>query len=408
MTQAADKPTSAFKYAAPDEAIAALLEELSPVGTESLSLADAAGRVLAEQIVADRDSPPCNVSAMDGYAVRLTDLSQSSLPVAGEAVIGQPPPKLPAGKTMRIFTGGPVPDGADAVIRREDVDEQPETIALRIDANAIEPGQNVRRTGENLQAGHVVVEPGVLIDASVMSAAASFGAARINVYRRARVGIIVTGDELHDVASHPQPWQLRDSNGPTLMAMLSAAPWLTLNPAQRVADDAQALSEVLGQALADCDAVILTGGVSMGDHDHVPQVVADAGAQIVFHKLPIRPGKPLLGAVGPAGQAVVGLPGNPVSVMVTGRRFAAAALRKRAGCDRPELPPAQAAVRESDDKTLSLYWYRLVRCVEPGAVELVANRGSGDLVAAARSDGFVEIPPREHGAGPWPYYPWSL
>jgi molybdopterin biosynthesis enzyme len=100
------------------------------------------------------------------------------------------------------------------------------------------------------------------------------------------------------------------------------------------------------------------------------------------------------------------LPGNPVSVMVTGRRFAAAALRKRAGFDRPDLPPAQAAVREPDDRTLSLYWYRLVRCVEPGVVELVPNRGSGDLVAAARSDGFVEIPPRRHGAGPWPYYPW--
>ena len=399
--------TSKAPLAAPDEALAAILPLLQPVAAESLPWPEAAGRVLAQSVVADRDSPPCDNSAMDGYAVRLADVRPEGVAVAGEVLIGCPPPALPSGQALRIVTGAPLPLGAEAVIRREDVEEQPSKIVVR-PGMELKPGQHIRRQGENLRQGQTVVDAGRAINAAVMSAAATFGIARLRVYQRVRVAVLVTGNELRSPESPVSPWELRDSNGPALWAMLSGVPWLEPPRLSHAKDDPAAITQALQQCLADCDAVLLTGGVSMGQHDHVPDVVAATGGKILFRKLPIRPGHPMLGAVSRDGQAILGLPGNPVSVMVTARRFAAAVLQHLAGITNPRWLPPAVTLSNPDTTQLPLWWFRPVRLVSPGRAELLRTMGSADMVSAANSDGFVEIPPHSQGAGPWPFWRWNV
>ena len=395
---------SPAKFDCPDAALAALVERLTPVGREREALSACTGRILAEPLIADRPSPPCDVSAMDGYAVRLADLSATSVPVAGEAPIGQPPLTLPLGSALRILTGSPLPRGAEAVVPREVVDEGPEVIRPR-DPQAIVAGQHIRRAGENIAVGGVVLEAGRTLTPACVSAAAAFGASHLWLQKKLRVAVIVTGDELIHEARGPQPWELRDSNGPALASMIGAFGWAELLGVRQVVDDPDQLCRVIDEVLSNCDALLLTGGVSMGVHDHVPDTVRSCGAEVVFHRLPIRPGKPVLGAVGREGQVIFGLPGNPVSALVTARRLAIPALLTKAG-GRPS-PPAEVRLGNPDDQSLNLHWFRLVELVAPGWATLIENRGSGDLVAAARNDGFVEQLPGEDSRGPLAYFPWG-
>lgn len=390
----------------PGDAIARLVDRLSPVATESVELAEAPGRVLAVPITTDRPSPACDQSAMDGYAVRRADLGVGRLPVAGEAAIGREPPPLPLGAALRIFTGGPVPPGADTVIPREDVAEHPTEIEVLAPLE-VAAGQHVRHRGENLAEGIEVIAPGSAVDTGTASALATFGLVRPEVFRRVRVGVLVTGDEVLGPEADPTPYQLRDSNGSSLVALLAPLRWVEVRGVERVVDRPDALAAAVKRLLADSDALVMTGGVSMGDHDHVPATVAAAGGEVVFHRLAQRPGKPMLGAVGPEGQAILGLPGNPVSVMVTARRLGLVALRRLGGFADPDPAPPNVTIADPDEATIGLWWNRLVELVEPGVARLVPSRGSGDLVSAARADGFVSLPPGEAGSGPWPYYAWE-
>jgi molybdopterin molybdotransferase len=215
----------------------------------------------------------------------------------------------------------------------------------------------------------------------------------------------VTGDEVLGAAEAVADWQLRDSNGPALRAMLGAKAWVELLPARRCPDEPALLRELVGLMLASADLLLLTGGVSMGDRDFVPGVLRDAGAEVLFHKVPQRPGKPVLGAIGPEGQAILGLPGNPLSVMVTARRMASPIARRLAGS--VAFPPPIRVEVNDDGKRIELWWHRLVRLVDASRAELVESRGSGDIPSAARSHGFVEIPPGE-GGGSRDFYPWTI
>lgn len=401
--QAASAPPS---FSRPHDALAALLAKLQPVATQQVSWKSAPGRVLAQNVLSDRPSPSNDVSAMDGYAVRVADVYASpEFPVAGAVLPGQPAPTLPHNTAIRIMTGAAVPVEADAVIRREDVEELPDRIRLR-NGVQVTAGQSIRRRGENLSQGQPVLPAGRVIDAPAMGAIAAFGAARLLVRRRVRVAVVVTGDELLPVEAAVEPWQIRDSNGPTLAAMFAALPWIKLTTITRVRDDRGTLLDHVGGVLGSCDALLVTGGVSMGTHDFVPDVLGECGVRTIFHRLPMRPGHPVLGGVGPQGQLVMGLPGNPLSVLTTARLLAMPALMKRGGIT---TSPAQLRVRitNPDGKAIKLWWYRPVRLTADGDAELVPNRGSGDVPAAAASDGFVEIPPGDSGAGPWPFYSWS-
>ncbi len=399
--------TTSFAFDSPAAALGALLGRVGPVGTERVALDDSSGRVLAEDVRADRASPACDVSAMDGYAVRIADLACGSLAVAGEIAIGSAPPAMPGGAALQIVTGAPVPDGAEAVIKREDVEETQGRIGVGAGvAASVKHGQNIRRMGENLEAGALVCSGGRAVTPALAGSLATFGMVEPSVYRKVRVGVVITGDEVVDPGETPSVWRLRDSHGSVLRSMLRSREWIELGSMERVRDDASAIEEAARAALEACDALILTGGVSMGDHDHVPGVVERLGAELVFHRLPQRPGKPALGAVGAGGKPVFGLPGNPLSVLVTAHRLVMPALARRGGIVGGSATTL-VRVTNADEKTLGMWWHRLVRLTGEGEAELVESKGSGDVASAAGSDGFVEVPPGGSGDGPWLFYGWE-
>ncbi|MGL4511992.1 MAG: molybdopterin molybdotransferase MoeA [Lacipirellulaceae bacterium] len=401
-----------------DEAISLLLARVSLVGVERVAIADCGGRVLAEPIATDRPSPPLDASAMDGFAVRTGELAAGPLPIGGECRIGQPPRELPPGVALRIFTGSPVPIGADAVVRVEDAVVDRDAMSLRAGVG-VALGDHVRRRGENAPAGAAVLGAGQALSPAAVAALASLRTGGVRVHRRVRVAVIVTGDELvaanadtgaDESAVEIDPWRLRDSNGPTLAALVRALPYATLAQLRHAGDSAAETRAALEGALTgddSADLVVLTGGVSKGDYDCVPDVVRELGGEVLFHGLALRPGKPAFGAV-LAGVPVLALPGNPVSVMVTGRTLLGPVLRKRAGHADPEPKPRLVTLDPPHDKPLALEWRRPAVLGAEGRARIAPVRGSGDVVGGATSDGFVVIPANTTGAGPFPFYRWTL
>lgn len=388
-----------------EAAIARLAALLPIVEGELVPIAAVAGRVLAQPLVADRDSPALDVSAMDGYAIRLVDLQMNpTLPIVETAMAGRAVRQLPPASAIKIFTGAPVPPGADCVVRREDTTEQPQRVTINTAATDLRQGQNIRRQGENIGVSQTVLAAGCTLGSAEMSAVASFGGAQLAVRRRVRVAVLNTGDELAAPGSGVEPWQIRDSNGPTLEAWLRQLPWIEFVAMRRVQDDFDAIRMAIAEQVVACDAVIMTGGVSMGDTDHVPGAIEALGGQIAFHRLPIRPGKPVLGGCLDR-TLLLGLPGNPVSVAVTSRVFGLPLLSQIAGLTRPSFQPL-VTIAEPDAKQLSLVWYRLVEWDPDGFLRLTDSQGSGDVVSLARSVGFVTLPPNGSGGGPWPLTVW--
>lgn len=407
-----------FAFASPAEAVSAARAELSPLGSEPVSLALTGGRVLAEPIRADRDSPPMDVSAMDGFAIRLENVaamtSDRGIPVApDEARIGSPPMPMPRGAIgVRIVTGAPVPTGSDAVIRREDVIESGAGVRLKVATEAVKAGAHIRRRGENAKINATILLAGTIVTGASVGALASIGVAEVPVHRRVRIAIISTGDELVPVNVAPLDWQLRDGNAPAIKAMLGARRWIEVQSTVHVRDDEKQLEAALRAAAANSDAIVLSGGVSMGHRDFVPSAVATLGARTIFHGLPQRPGKPMLAAVlprdgGRVSLPILGLPGNPVSVLVTCRRLAIPILGKLAGLPDSSMITATRTLAASDEARIDLWWHRAVSQEAGGALRLISSKSSGDFAAVAGSAGFVEISPGKSGAGPWPFFAWD-
>lgn len=385
------------------KAIESLNSTISCQQTEMVPARDSAGRILAEAIRADRDSPALDVSAMDGYAVRRSDISSEELSVAETTTAGSPPTSLPAGQAVQVFTGAGVPSEADCIIKREDTVESEGAVRVLVDAESIQEDQNIRRRGENVSKGEIVLPKGRVLTPPAMATLASFCGPSIPLYKKLRLSILNTGDELAEMGSPVEPWQIRDSNGPTLDSLLGTKSWLEIIQRKHIKDNLEEVVQQLRQAIDIADAVILTGGVSMGDTDYVPEAIQKIGGEIVFHRLPIRPGRPVLGA-SVAGKPILGLPGNPVSVAVTARVIALPVLMYTAGV--AEISPCHSAVLQNpDDKTIPLTWFRLVRNTRAG-IELVPSRGSGDVVSLGASDGFIRFEPGASGSGPWPLYLW--
>ncbi|MCA9292980.1 MAG: molybdopterin molybdotransferase MoeA [Phycisphaerales bacterium] len=405
MNDAPSIPTG-FAFESPASALAALVARIEPVGTEQVCLSEAPGRVLAEALVADRPSPACDVSAMDGYAIGEQDLRLGAIPIAGDIAMGASPPIMPTGAVLRIFTGAPVPDGVFVVIRREDCIEHDGGIELTAQTIAsAHAGANIRRRGENCSAGAEVALAGQPITPACMGALAAMGLARPRIYARLRVAVLTTGDEVLPAESSPEPWQLRDANGPALLGLLSSRTWIDLTVHACIPDDERTLGDTFEQTLDSADAIICCGGVSMGQRDFVPATIRACGGEIIFHCLPQKPGKPALGAVTRDGRPILGLPGNPVSVLVTARRLALPALSARGGLARPEAP-ALVRITNPASKPIALWHHRPVRLTAPGEAECITSHSSGDIPAVATSDGFVEVPPNAANAGPFPFYAW--
>ncbi len=438
-----------FRFASPDGAIAGMIDALGPScgarPSEACDLAEARGRILARAAFADRDSPPFDYSMMDGYAMSVMDVARAMdargpspaallLNVIAEARIGQPPPALASSPgapvAVRVSTGSPMPPGADAVVKREDVTEHaasslaPSPVTSISIAPAIvarlKPRDNVRFAGENAKAGADVLRAGQTLNAAALGALGALGVHRPHVCSQLRVAILSTGDELTPADSTPSAFQIRDSNLPALSAAISSQRWLDLTLATRVPDDAAQIVERLRDAAARADAIFLTGGVSMGHRDPVLGALHEAfGAnlRVIYHGLPQRPGKPMLGAIlsrdNRAPMPIFGLPGNPVSALVTATRIGLPVLAHCAGATRALSAP-RMALATPDGRAIDLWWHRLVRITPEGTATLVDLRGSGDLIACAQSDGFIEVPPdpivsaRAAAAAPehFAFFPW--
>ena len=349
---------------------------------------------------------------MDGYAIDTDEFRQELLSVNATSAAGQRPPTWTPGTAVKIFTGATVPTGANCVVKREDCTETPGSVFINLEPGQLQVGANIRFQGENSDEGAELIPSGTLLSPASIATIASFAPREIKVRRKVRVAVLNTGDELVPPGEPVQPWQIRDSNGPVLESFLQQLPYAELTIRHHVADNLSDTQKALASALAENDAVILTGGVSMGDADYVPAATEGVGATISFHRLPIRPGKPILGAH-LNGKLILGLPGNPVSVAVTSKVFAEPLLRQLAGISLPvssQKPVSQQPMVDVDDhgkKRLHLHWYRLVERTEiPNQVRYVKTKGSGDVVSLASSIGFVALPPNSDGSGSFPLFSW--
>jgi molybdopterin molybdotransferase len=321
------------------EARGRVLDIISPLGAEPVAIDDALGRVLAQDVRAADDVPPFPCSAMDGYAVIAGDAGRT-LAVVGESRAGAPSSqRLGDGEAIRISTGAAVPPGATAIIPQENValDGGPsiETTA------AVAPGEHVRGAGDDMRAGTTVLTAGTILGPVELGAAAAAGVGAVTAARRPRVAVLCTGDELKAPGEPLGPGEIHNSNAPMLIGLAQRS-GATTAPAQRLPDDRAATEAGLAAALKSSDVVIISGGVSVGPHDHVKPALGALGVREVFWSVALQPGKPTWFGVLPDRTLVFGLPGNPVSAVVTFSLFVAPALAGLQGAPSPRPPHPQA------------------------------------------------------------------
>lgn len=360
---------------------------------ERIPLLAGAGRVLAEPVIADRDQPPFPRSTRDGFACRTAELQSGSLRVAGLLRAGELWTRgaIGAGEAVEIMTGAPVPPGADCVVMIEHVTVADGSMSLST-PRAPEPGENIVDAGSEARAGDVLVPAGRRIGLTETAAAAGCGYADLAVFARPRVAILATGDELVGVAETPLPHQIRNSNSYSLAAQVAAA---GASPVifPIVPDDRSATEQAIAQASA-YDLTLLTGGVSMGKFDFVEQALLAHGAEFFFTGARIQPGKPVVFGKLPKTY-FFGLPGNPISTMVTFTLFAAPLLRAIAGekdaAPRFVLAPLEEDVRVKAGLTRFLP-ARMESDFRGARVRRIGWQGSGDLAAAAQANAFLVVP----------------
>ncbi|PAU66362.1 molybdopterin molybdenumtransferase MoeA [Pseudomonas sp. PIC25] len=365
------------------ERLLALAESAPIRETERLPLAAAEGRVLAEPLVAGLDLPPWPNSAMDGYALRQADAGEA-LPVSQRIFAGQAPEPLQAGTCARIFTGAPLPAGADCVEMQENVEVLADGRVRFLEA--IRAGQHVRPQGQETRRGETVLDTGTRLGPIELGLAASLGAAELTVRRRPRVALLSTGDELVEPGQPLGPGQIYNSNRRLL------ASWLQRLGCEVVdggilPDDLDRTRTCLGE-LADVDLLLSTGGVSVGEADFLGQVLREAG-ELALWKLAIKPGKPLT-CGHYRGVPVIGLPGNPASTLVTFALLTRPYLLRRLGC--AEVTPLRFSVPAGFTWTKPGNRREYLRArLENGRAVIYANQSSGVLRSVAWADGLVEV-----------------
>ncbi len=375
-----------------DEALARIFALIDPVGTEQVDLRSASGRVLRTPVIARRDQPPHAMSAMDGYAVRSVDTSPgASLRVAGEAAAGHGPPQtLSPGQAIRIFTGAPVPAGADRVVIQEDVTRTDDQITI---AENADPGPYIRPAGGDFAAGWQFDAPRRLGPAD-LSLIAAMNVGRIEVSGRPRVALLATGDELRPPGSDLGPGQIVASNGIGLAAMLeregAEVQILPLAP-----DDETAIAARFDLA-QDADLIVTIGGASVGDHDLVRKVGQNRGLELSFDKVAMRPGKPTFaGRMGTS--RVIGVPGNPVSALVCCQIFVLPALRAMLGLPQEQAQRQQirlaAPIPANGPRE---HYMRAV--IGPGGIRPADRQDSSLLTVLASADALLRRPPKAPAA----------
>ena len=375
-------------------ALEGILSRVGPLSVERVDIMGALGRVLAEPIVSRATIPPWPNSSMDGYAVRAQDTNGEpvELAIVGRIIAGAMPSRpLRAGESMRIFTGAPLPEGADAVVPQEDVAADDRRVTVR---GRIAPGAYVRPAGEDVRTGDLVVKPGGVVGAAEVGLLATLGYSQVRVYRRPRVAILSTGNELADLGTQPGPAQIPNTNTYSLMAQVIEAGGEPTNLGV-APDQLEAITERVRWGLAAADVLVTSAGVSVGELDLVREALERSGAELHLWQVSMRPGKPITFGTRD-GRPVFGLPGNPVSAMVTFELFVRPALRRMAGADVIDRPRIRARALDRIANPGSRRGYLRVTLTPEGlsyGARLTGDQGSAILRSMVLADGLAVVAP---------------
>jgi molybdopterin molybdotransferase len=386
------KPVSLISI---DEARHRVRQAVRPLPAQTLTILQARDRVLAQDVLAAGDVPPFDCSAMDGYAIR-DGVAGRRLTVVDESRAGTPATRVLAdGEAIRISTGAALPAGASAVVAQEQTERDGETVTVTI---AVTPGEHVRGAGEDMRAGVSVLDAGTVLGPIELGAAVGAGAARLAVACRPRVSVMCTGDELREPGRPLAPGEIHNSNAPMLSG-LAAHAGATIQRAERVPDDLPGTTAAIMRALGDSDVVILSGGVSVGPHDHVRPALSRLGVDESFWGVALQPGKPTWFGATDDDTLVFGLPGNPVSAVVTFSLFVAPALAalQCAPAPRPPHPRARLALAVARNPHRDQAVRVTVRADADGALQAQTTgaQGSHILSSLLHADALAMIPAGE-------------
>jgi molybdopterin molybdotransferase len=370
-----------------EQALEIAFEKAQLLGTENVDFLYSSGCILAQDVFADADMPPFNKSAMDGYACRRTDLEQElsviELIPAGYA----PTKKSEAGECSKIMTGAQVPEGADTVFM---VEYSIEITAGKVRFTGEKTNSNICLKGEDLKEGDLVISAGTMLKPQHIAMLASVGCTNPSVYIKPQVGIISTGSELVNPEVKPRTSQIRNSNGPQLFAQATKQGF-PVNYYGIVPDDEQLTTKIIEKSVAENDVTILSGGVSVGDFDFVPQIIRELGFEIHFSKINIKPGQHTTFA-SKENKYIIGLPGNPVSSFIQFEVFANPFLRKLMNYEQPEirlpLPMSHDFFRKKSDREECLP----VQVTDQNEVRMVEYHGSAHIHAYYLAFGYISVP----------------
>ncbi len=390
-----------------EDALAELLSHVRPLDPERVAVLDALGRVLAEEIVSDIDIPPFDNSAMDGYAVRAADVAGASpespmrLAVTGSVAAGYVSSgRVEPGTAIRIMTGAPLPDGADAVVPFEDTGDMDRSKEARLEEpaseidvrRAVHSRDNTRPAGEDIRRGEVAMAAGRVIRPQEIGVLASLGRETVLVHRRPRVAILATGDELLEIHKPLAPGKIRNSNEYTNAALVTRTGGVPIRLG--IARDTRAdLTDKIRQGLEQgADLFLTSGGVSVGDYDVVKDVLGTEG-EMQFWQVNMKPGKPLAFGLLPGGVPLIGLPGNPVSAMVSFEQFARPAILKMLGHQDLDKPTVRAILDEPLTNSGRRGFIRVVVARRPDGyhARTTGEQGSGVLTSMAKANGLAIV-----------------
>ncbi len=375
------------------EAIKAIRAAVQPLASENVALEKATGRVVAQSVSAERDQPPFDRVMMDGIAIAYAEFAKGtrSFPIQSMQAAGDPAQSLDAGKAIEIMTGASLPSGADCIIPVERIIVN--DLGAHVEANyAASEHQFIHVRGSDHEKGTELLRPGTRISPMDIAIIASCGLANLGVAKKTTISVISTGNELVPAGDAIEAHQIRMSNGPALVAMLEDNGFASASH-DHLIDEPEILKERIAQHLQQSDVLVLSGGVSMGKADYVPQVLDELGVKVSFHKVSQRPGKPMWFGMGPNGQAVFALPGNPVSALVCSRQYVIPALRQMSGM----APPAPQFASLTADVTFTpqLTNFLPVKLISNASGQVLAmpvhTNTSGDFAALSGTDGYVEL-----------------
>lgn len=376
------------------EASKAIRAEIPSFPDESVSVDIAVGRILRQTVVAERDQPPFDRVMMDGIALRFDDFQGGTrrFPIQATQSAGDQQLTLQGGNCIEIMTGASLPYGADCIVPVERISASNGTAEIEA-AYAAEAQQFIHPRGSDHKQGTELLKPGKRISAMDIAIINSCGLTDITVSKAPSIRVISTGNELVPAGGPIEPHQIRLSNGPALIAMLEQHGYHD-SEHDHLIDEPALLKEKIGEHLDSADVLVLSGGVSMGKADFIPQVLAELGVEKVFHKISQRPGKPMWFGMGPKKQAVFALPGNPVSTLVCCRQYVLPALNAASGL--PVAQPEFAALTQSFTFKPQLTCFLPVRLLSNTGGQVLAmpvhTNTSGDFAALSATDGYIELP----------------